>query len=387
MNKYSVFINDVQYEFEEKISILEACKSIGITLPTIYLNDDIDYVFANSNIVSSSLLIEDMMNIYTSSIELDMYIENIVKELHAKLKTSCSTCSVVNCPLKEQFNKYHLTDNGASYKDCTYYQNGVFSKVLKEVEKHDGLEQMLSDRNIHKVAIIEQNMKPKTADILNKGFNEVITSDFVKKFKIIEESALFLKEMAKSLDKRENLLPVYILEDSSYKRYVQKENHKNIINVGSLVDLATKIFKATLEYEKIAFVFITENRFNNETNKEVTYEYLMSLPNVESPKINNITNKLKLDNKEVNYNSFVNYLIEILKSKQTFNLDIYNISDYEIKLRGKTIKISNLRHSDCASSDIILVLDDVVCTNTPSVLNDNDVNYVYKNFIKKPGEL
>ena len=44
-------------------------------------------------------------------------------------------------------------------------------KVLKEVEKHDGLEQMLSDRNIHKVAIIEQNMKPKTADILNKGFN------------------------------------------------------------------------------------------------------------------------------------------------------------------------------------------------------------------------
>lgn len=387
MDNYKIYINNNQFEFDKQISIKEACINVGINIPTIYLTDDIDFVEVNESLVNSSTLIEDEMNIYTESELVSNFVENKIKELHAKLSVSCDSCSVSNCPLKEQFNKFHLSDNGSTYKECTYYQNGVLSNVLVEEESHIGLEEMLTNKNIHKVAIIDYEMKPKMAEILNKGFNEVITSDFVKKFKIIEESALILKEIAKSLDKRENLLPVYILEDLSLKHLVKKEFHKNIINVGSIVELTNKIFKVSLEADKIFFVYITQDKFNNESIQEITFDYLMTLPNIESAEINNISKQLKLDDKEINYNSFVNYLIDIFNSKQKFIEDIYNLSDYEIKLKGKTVKISNIRYSNCDGSDIVLVLENKQCHNTSSMLNDNDVNYVYKNFIKKPGEL
>ena len=387
MSIYKIKLNDTEYLFEEQKSISDVCKLASINLPSIYLNDDIDVVEIDGSIFNSSTLIEDNMEISTNSKNVYNYIENKIREIHAKLSTSCQTCSVVDCPLKQQFNLFNLSDNGTTYKDCAYYQNGIRSNVLYEVENHIGLEQLLTNKNIHKVAIIDYNMKAKTGEILNKGFNEVITSDFVKKFKIIEESALILEEIAKSLDKRPNLLPVYVLEDNSLKHLLNKEQQKHLINVGSLIDITRKVFKVSLDYQKVEFIYITNNSFNNETNQEVTFDYLMTLPNIESSKINNITKMLRLNDVQINYNSFVNYLIDIFKSKQKFTSDIYQLDDYEIKLKGKTIKLSNIRYSECKDSDIILVLNEKSEANTPSILYDEDVNYVYKNFLKKPGDL
>lgn len=387
MEKYKVTINNVEYEFENQLSIHDACMQMNICIPTIYLQDDINYVEVNNELIQDDTLIMDQMNILTDSELVNSFVENKIKELHAKLKTSCQTCSVINCPLKEQFNKFHLQDNGSTYKECSYYQNGTRNKILKEVEVHNGLEDLLNNPNFHKVAIIDFEASPKKGEILNKGFNEVITSDYFKKFKIVEESALFLEEIAKSLDKRPNLLPAYILEDSSLKYLVPKAQRKNIINVGSLIDIIRKIINLSLDASKIKFVYITEDNFNNENNEEITFAYLQSLPDVENLKIDNLTKQLKLVEKEVNYNSFINYLNDILKSKQTFNSDIYQLSDYEIKCKGRTIKIANIRYSDCNNADAILVLKDQAKNNTPSFIDDKDVNYIYKNYLKKTGVL
>ncbi len=387
MEKYKVTINNSEYEFDEQISIYEACKCLDVYIPTIYLQDDINYVEVNNELVWADTLIEDQMNIITNSDFVTSYIENKIKELHAKLKTSCETCSVVNCPLKEQFNKFNLQDNGSSYKDCSYYQNGTRSGILKEVEIHKGLDELLNNPNYHKVAIIDYNMKAKKGEILNKGFNEVITSDSFKKFKIVEESALFLEEIAKSLDKRPNLLPVYILEDSALKYFVPKEKRNNIINVGSLIDITKKVINLSLDSSKIKFIYITNDSFDNENNEEVTFTYLSTLPDVDNLKIDNLTKQLKLVDKEINYNSFVNYLLEILKVKQNFKEDIYQLSDYEIKCKGRTIKLANIRYSNCEGADAVLVLKNQANNNTPSFIDDKDVNYIYKNYLKKTGVL
>ena len=98
MEKYKVTINNVEYEFENQLSIHDACMQMNICIPTIYLQDDINYVDVNNELIQDDTLIMDQMNILTDSELVNSFVENKIKELHAKLKTSCQTCSVINCP-------------------------------------------------------------------------------------------------------------------------------------------------------------------------------------------------------------------------------------------------------------------------------------------------
>lgn len=305
----------------------------------------------------------------------------------------CKNNEIKLLGLDEKINKPFIFINGL-LKDATstYLENNaIIDTISKELyfalEEHPNLNTLLKNKNIHKLAIIDKKMSPKTAQILNKGFNEVITKDFIRKFKIIEESALILKEIARLLDGLTFKKPMVILEDDSLINLVPNELLKNIVNVGSFEYITKQIFKATLDEKLIEFVYITEDKYNNKTNKEVTFSYLETLEDVACSSIDNVHRLLKVVDEEVNYNSFVNYLIDILKTKQTLTKDIYQTDEFVLTLGNKQIKIVNLLKGNVLDADIILVLKDESMNITKSVLKDVDVNYIYQNYLKEPGKI
>lgn len=384
----NICINDNTYEIENKKSIYDTCNDLGIEIPTVYLEDDITFVEANGNLIDATdVLVEDNMIIYTNSSLVEDFIYDRIIKLHTLLNVDCKSCKVHNCPLKHQFNKYDLVGGVNIYTDCMYYKNGIVSGVLKEKEEHIELDKILNNKHIHKVAIIDRNMKAKKAQILNKGFNEVITNDFIKKFKIVEESALILEKIAKNIDKKDNNLPCVVLEDCKYIKYLPESLKNNVVRVDDYIEITKRIFDLSVDASKVEFIFVTDNEYDNKTNKVVTLEYLLNLPDVESSKIDNITKLLKLDDKEINYNSFINYLIDICHTKQIHLNDIYSNKEFVLKLKEKEIRIINYLLSDSLDGDIILVLSQEPRSMTPSIITDQDINYIYQNYIKEPGKL
>lgn len=281
-----------------------------------------------------------------------------------------------------------LLSNAKEVTISNYQEIYTCSKELYlMLEHHENLKDILSNRHIHKLAIIDEKMSPKKAQILSKGFNEVITKDFLKKFKIIEESALIIKEITRSLDNLTFKKPIVILEEDSLINLVPNHLIKNIINVGSYNHIINAIFKASLDASLIEYVFITEDVYNNKTNKEVTFSYLEKIEDIESSNIDNVKKLLKVEENKVNYNSLINYLIDILKTKQVLDKDIYQSGEFLLKPKGKTIKIVNLLKGDITDADIVLVLKDEECEITKSILHDKDVNYIYQNYLKEPGRI
>lgn len=392
MEKIKVFINDFEYEIDYINTIYNICEDLGIDIPTLYLENDISYVSVNGEIINANLTnVENNMSIYTNTQEIQNLLENRINNMHDKTIHNCLKCPVINCNLLKMYNKFNLSlDKGNTYKECEYYLNGVKQGILKVKEQHVGLEEILKDKSIHKVAIIDRKMSPKKAEILSRGFNEVITNDFVKKFKIIEESALILEEIAKGIDKRENKLPCCVLEDKSLINKVPFNLRKNIINVGTIEELTKRILTCSVDFDKVKCFFIKEDEFDNETNEIITLDYLLTLPLVDNIKVDNIQKLLKLDDKEVNYNTFVKHMLDIfkskrVKSKQDDDLDIYQTSLCVINTYKKDIVIVNA--NQLMVGDIILFLSDEPHQITDSIIDDNDVNYIYKNYIKYPGNL
>ena len=67
MNKIIITINHVTYEIDKKDTILNVCKKIGISIPTIHLGkDDISKVEVNTN--------NYLVDARTTQIENDMII-------------------------------------------------------------------------------------------------------------------------------------------------------------------------------------------------------------------------------------------------------------------------------------------------------------------------
>lgn len=390
MNKYNITINKAIYEIDSIESIYNVCLKLGINIPSIYLNDDICFVEVNGELVDSTkAMIEEGMIIETYSELVNNFILDKISKLHSKLDNSCTNCPVIECPLKKYFIQFNLELNKSnSFKECMYYSNGIKNNVLAEKECHTLLKNILGDKNLHKVAIIDKNMEPKKALILNKGFNEVITSDYFKKFKIVEESALILKEIAKGLEKREFKKPCVVLEDYKDISLVPYNIRKNIIRVGTIEDIAKRILDLVLDTNEIKYFFITDDDFDNINDTKITLEYISNLEDVESSENKILEKELRLDHKEVNYNSFVSYLNDLFGFKQTIKNDIYNSStEYIYKIHNKTIKLVNYLNTNLEDADIVLVLKEDNKNITSSVLYDVDVNYIYKNYIKEPGNL
>ena len=388
MEKIKIFIDDVEYLVNDIDTIYNTCKNLGIDVPTLYLENDISYVVANDQHVDATkeLICYDI-RIYINHNATSEDEKNRICNLYNMTKHNCTLCPATNCKLSKMYDKYELNkEKEDTYLNCAYFKKGVKTHVLNLVEVHPSLEDVLKDKNIHKVAIIDRNLSPKKAEILNRGFNEVITNDFVKKFKIIEESTLILKEIAKDIDKRENKLPCCILEDDSLKSYVPHELRKNIINVGTLEDLTKRILTYSVDVEKVKVVFIKENDFVNYSNEIVSLDYILNLPTVDNLIVDNISKLLKLDDKEVNYNTFIKHMLDIFKSKQEYKVDIYKTPSYVINLGKKDIVIKNGRLS-CENANILLFLSSDAHNITESIIDDNDVNYIYKNYIKYPGTL
>ena len=160
-----------------------------------------------------------------------------------------------------------------------------------------------------------------------------------------------------------------------------------MINVGSLADIAKRLFTISLDYQDIRLIFVTENEFDNSSSEVITYDYLMELEEINNLEINNIAKLLKIDFKEVNYNSFVKHMVDIFKTKQNCDIDIYQTAEYTINLNKQEIKITNYNFNQQENTHVILFLDNESKNITGSIIDDVDVNYVYKNYIKYPGNM
>ena len=191
MNKYIVTINHVTYEITKKDTIENICKKIGITIPTIHLgSNDISKVEVNTSnyLVDARItLIENNMVIYTNSIKVRRYIRKNIEKLYNTLNISCHACPVLNCFLKQQFKKYNYNlEKTNNYELCNYYKQGIKSDLLIEKEHHETLQELLKDKTIHKVAVIEETLKDKIDSLYKKGFNEVINQELSQKIKMVE---------------------------------------------------------------------------------------------------------------------------------------------------------------------------------------------------------
>lgn len=393
MNKYIVTINHVTYEIKKKDTIENICKSIGITIPTIHLGkEDISKVEVNTDkylVDARTYFIENNMIINTNSIKVRRYIRRTINKLHNSLKISCDKCLVINCPLKNEFKKYSLELNKVcDFKLCNYYKQGIKSEILFEQEHHESLQEILKDKSIHKVAVVDDALTSKIDEIYEKGFNEVITKDFGKKLKMVEECARVLNLISKSLDGDENALPYVIVENKEDLSKLPEQIKNNVLYKDSLYDIYDKVFKNVINSSKVKVIYISKNCYQETKNRTVvTFDYLMKLEDVENQKHDNITKILKLDNNKVNYNSFINYFIDIMKSKDVLTKDIYQTDYVNIKVKNKTFKIANYNYSKELDSDIILVLEKDKKEIAASFIKDVDINSIYKNYLKEPGNL
>lgn len=393
MNKIIITINHVTYEIDKKDTILNVCKKIGISIPTIHLGkDDISKVEVNTNnylVDARTTQVENDMIINTNSLKVRRYISKTIYKLHNSLDISCINCQVLNCPLKKYFNRFNLRlDKVNNFKLCNYYKQGIKSKILVERENHETLQDILKDKTIHKVAVIEEKLISKIDDIYKKGFNEIINQEFAKKIKIVEECASCLNYISRYLDKDEDALPCVIVENPKQINDLPVQIQDKVIYKKTIYDIYDLIFKNVINSNKVKVIYISSEDYEETENRiVVTYDYLMNLADIKNSKHDNISKILKLDSNVINYNSFVNYFIDIMKSKDILNKDIYSTDFINIKVKNKTFKIANYNYSKELDSDIILVLEKDKKEITKSFIKDVDINNIYKNYLKEPGKL
>lgn len=392
MKKYHVMINHVLYEFDKKDTVYNICKSININIPTLYLgNNDISKVEINTSPYlqdPKKIMIEDFLVVNTNSIKVRRNIRKVIYNLHNSLDVSCDNCKVLNCNLKAYFKKYYLLLNKTSdFKLCNYYKQGIKADILIEEEHHFNLESILNDKSVHKVAVVDDALASKISEIYKKGFNEVITQSFFKKLKMAEELASCLKIIASSLDNEENMLPCVILENKKDVNILPTNLINKVVYKADIYDIADKVFDKVIDNSKVKVIYITTSDYLDSNRIMVTYDYLMNLKDINNLKYDNITKILKLDNKYINYNSFVNYFIDVLKSKDLLSKDIYQEESINVHVKNKTFKIQNFRNSNTIDGDIILVLNQAKEPITESFIKDNDINNIYKNYLKEPGKL
>ncbi len=115
-----VIINDKEYEFEEGITILEACKKLGINIPTLCYYEFLEprgvcricVVEVNNKLLPScSTKIQEGMKIYTHSDKVIEARKMNIMLLISDHKQECLSCNkAYYCKLFELANEYGITD-------------------------------------------------------------------------------------------------------------------------------------------------------------------------------------------------------------------------------------------------------------------------------------
>ena len=109
MNKINVFINDNLYEIEEIDTIYNICQKFSIEIPTLYLENDITYVEVDGNLFdSTSTNIFDNIRVYTNTELVHKNVFERINNIYSNIKCNCKKCPIINCSLKNQFDKHNL---------------------------------------------------------------------------------------------------------------------------------------------------------------------------------------------------------------------------------------------------------------------------------------
>lgn len=253
----------------------------------------------------------------------------------------------------------------------------------------------LENKNIYKIAIVDDGLCLHQEEIYNKGFNEILNLNLARKIKYIEEIEQTLKRISLKFDSKDAKLPCVIVEDDETFELVKESDFNSyLVSDNTTLDIYEKII--TLLKINVFVIYITNQNIEKTKHIEkIRFNELIQLPNIENERKSNLKEKLKITDEElINYNNFISTFMETLRCKKTLDKNIYEEKEITFEAFKQEFRIAIVKSLDELQiaieekkSDIVIYINENKPNNSRSILTDDDVNYIYTKYLNEPGKI